>query len=148
MMQRLRLEDGVHIAGRVKDIWPYLADADVYALASPSEALGIAVMEAMAAGLPVVASNVGGIPELVTRGVTGELFDPPDHRALARELISLLGSPERRRAMSAEALEAAAEMRMETSIAAYCQLYDRLLEGAGGPCIAGARSPASTRETR
>lgn len=129
LIQGARLEDNVHLAGRVEDIWPYLAEADVFALASPSEALGIAVMEAMAAGLPVVATDVGGIPEIVAPGVTGELFGVRDHRQLASKLIALLQSPERLDAMSAAALEAAENMRMDQSIEEYFNLYDRLIGG-------------------
>ena len=131
----------VDLRGRVAEIWPHLADADVFVLASPAEALGIAIMEAMAAGLPVVATDVGGIPELVTPGVTGELFDVRDHRALADRLIALLRSPERRTDMSAAALEKAATMRMERSVEQYFELYDRLLaDGARGATRGAVRA--------
>ena len=126
-IQATGLADGVHLTGRVTEIWPHLADADVFVLASPSEALGIAIIEAMAAGLPVVATDAGGIPELVRPGVTGELFAVRDDRELARKLITLLESPDRRAAMSAAALEEARAMRMERSLAEYFRLYDRLL---------------------
>ena len=121
------MENSVHLAGYKADVWPHLSDADVFALASPAEALGIAIMEAMAAGLPVVATGVGGIPELVTPGVTGELFAVRDHHDMARKLIALLESPARRNEMSAAAVRAAEAMRMEYSIDQYFQLYDRLL---------------------
>jgi glycosyltransferase involved in cell wall biosynthesis len=84
----------------------------------------------MAAGLPVVASDVGGIPELVSPGVTGELFAVGDHAALAGKLVALLRAPERLRAMSAAAREAAADMRMEQRVEEYLRLYDELLDGA------------------
>lgn len=135
----------VDFTGRVAEIWPHLADADVFVLASPAEALGIAIMEAMAAGLPVVATDVGGIPELVTPGVTGELFGVRDHRELARRLIALLQSPERRAAMSAAAVEKAAAMRMERSVEQYFRLYDRLLADGERPATRGAvRGSASS----
>ena len=121
------LEDAVRLTGNTTDIWPQLADADVFALASPSEALGIAIMEAMAAGLPVVASDVGGIPELVTPGVTGELFAVRDHQALARKLIELLRSPADLRRMSVAARAAAESMRMEQTVAENLRLYEHLL---------------------
>ena len=136
--------DSVRLTGRVEEIWPHLADADVFVLSSPAEALGIAIMEAMAAGLPVVATDVGGIPELVTPGVTGELFGVRDHHALARRLTDLLRSPQRRAAMSAAALEAAETMRMTQSVEAYFRLYDRLLAGdRAAPGAPGA--PEGTR---
>ena len=126
------MQGNVHLTGRVADIWPHLADADVFALASPAEALGIAIMEAMAAGLPVVATEVGGIPELVTPGVTGELFAVRDHHEMARKLISLLESPQKRRDMSTAVLRAADGMRMEQSVDQYFELYGRLLTSARG----------------
>ena len=135
------LGDSVHFAGRVPDIWAYLRDADVFALASRNEALGIAIMEAMAAGLPVIAPAVGGIPELVERGVTGELFAAGDHDGLARHLIDLLSSPERRQKMSAAAQLAAQAMHMSESKREYFELYDELIERQprGGTLRSGAR---------
>jgi glycosyltransferase involved in cell wall biosynthesis len=123
--------DSVDLLGRVPDIWPYLADADVFALASPMEALGIAVMEAMAAGLPSVVSDTGGLPEFVQEGVTGELFPPGDHDALAEKLVALLRDRPRREAMGAAALEAARALHMDASVAKYFALYQRLLGRAG-----------------
>jgi len=122
------LEQSVRLTGATTDIWPHLADADVFALASPSEALGIAIMEAMAAGLPVVASDVGGIPELVTPGVTGELFPVRDHDALAFKLTALLRSPHDLARMSAAARGAAASMHMDQTVGENLRLYERLLE--------------------
>jgi glycosyltransferase involved in cell wall biosynthesis len=130
-VSRLELGDSVQLTGRTTNIWPYLADADVFALASPAEALGVAIMEAMGGGLPVVASDVGGIPELVTPGITGELFAPGDHEALADRLTALLRAPERLAAMSKAARAAAADMRMENRVDEYLGLYDRLLEDRG-----------------
>ena len=127
MIARADLDASVRLVGRAAEVWPYLAEADVFVLASPSEALGIAIMEAMAAGLPVVATDVGGIPELVTPGVTGELFGVRDHGALACKLTALLQSPQRRAEMSAAALRQAETMRMERSVEQYFELYDRIL---------------------
>ena len=117
----------VDFLGSVPDIWEHLANADVYALASRSEAFGIAIAEAMAAGLPVVASDVGGIAELVQPGVTGELFPVGDSSALARHLVRVLTSPDLRAAMSRAALEEAKSLRMESAVERYFELYDELL---------------------
>lgn len=125
----LGLDGSVEITGPVDDIWPYLAAADVFALASRSEAYGIAIAEAMAAGLPVVASDVGGIPELVARGVTGELFSPGDRDGLAAHLTRLLKSPEVRARMSAAAVEAAASVRLGNTMPRYVQVCTELVEG-------------------
>jgi glycosyltransferase involved in cell wall biosynthesis len=77
-----------HVAapGFVADVRPYLARADVLALTSAAENCPLVVLQAMAAGVPVVASSVGGVPELVEDGVTGLLVPPGDAPALAAAL--------------------------------------------------------------
>lgn len=121
--------DAAHIRflGSVPDIWEHLADADVFAIASRSEAFGIAIAEAMAAGLPVVAPAVGAIAELVEPGVTGELFSPGDVEAMARHLARLLTSPDVRASMSRAALAAAERLRVENAVERYFDVYDELL---------------------
>ena len=79
--------------GWVEDPRPWYPGFDVLALPSRSEALGIAAIEAMLARLPVVASRVGGTPEVVVDGDTGILVPPDDQEALARAIRSLLAAP-------------------------------------------------------
>ena len=117
----------VDFLGSVADIWEQLARAEVFAIASRTEAFGIAIAEAMAAGLPVVAPDVGAIAELVRPGVTGELFPAGDADALADHLVRLLTSAETRDAMSAAALAAAQPLRIEHAIDRYFDVYDELL---------------------
>jgi len=116
----------VEFAGAVAEIWPYLAAADVFALASKAEAFGIAVVEAMAAGLPVMAPAVGGIPELVTPGVTGELFPAGDAEALAARLLAVLSS-DRRGEIASAARATAAHHKMDRTIEQYFELYEQLI---------------------
>lgn len=127
-----QLDAHVEFAGAVAEIWSHLAKADVFALTSVSEAFGMAIVEAMAAGLPVVAPDVGGIPELVVPGVTGELFPSGDHSTLAQHLVKLLTSPESRREMSIAARRAAQPLRMENTLPLYFELYDELLKAEEG----------------
>ncbi len=126
--------DRVEFVGAVDSIWPYLADAHVFALASQSEAFGMAIVEAMAAGLPVVAPAVGGIPELVVPGVTGELFPPGDPETLADRLVALLTSPETRSSMASAAQTAAQALRMENTLPRYFDVYAELLAAPRRPC--------------
>ena len=81
--------------GHRDDVPAVLSSVDLFVLPSESEASPNVVLEAMAAGLPVVASKVGGIPELVTDGVTGHLVPPADPNALAAGLLDLLDHPDR-----------------------------------------------------
>jgi glycosyltransferase involved in cell wall biosynthesis len=87
---RLGLESAVELLGNRDDVPSLLADADVFVLSSASEAFPISVLEAMAAQLPVVASAVGGIPELVVHDETGLLVAPGDPHALASALARLI----------------------------------------------------------
>jgi glycosyltransferase involved in cell wall biosynthesis len=79
------------------DIRPFLAQATLFALSSVTEALPNVVLEAMAAGLPVVATNVGGVPEAVQDGCTGWLVPPRDPPRLARAMLNLLADTGLRR---------------------------------------------------
>lgn len=135
---RSRLEDAVrslgigsHVifAGAVNEPWSYLSKADAFAAPSRSEALGIAVIEAMAAGLPVVASNVGGLPELVQDGVTGYLVPPGDDRVLTESLGRLLRDSSTRHRMASAGRRAAESLKMETMCDSYFELYERLMVG-------------------
>jgi glycosyltransferase involved in cell wall biosynthesis len=123
----LGLDGSVEITGPVPEIWPYLAKSHVFALASTSEAFGIAIVEAMAAGLPVVASDVGGIPELVEEGVTGELFPAGDGEALASHLVRILADPQLRSRMSTAATAAAEGRRLSATLPRYLQACEELI---------------------
>jgi len=89
----------VAFTGRRDDVPALLAAADLFVLASRDDALPTAVLEAMAAGLPVVAADSGGVPELVEPGVTGALVPPGDPGALASALTGLLADPAGREAL-------------------------------------------------
>ncbi|MBX6311518.1 MAG: glycosyltransferase family 4 protein [Isosphaeraceae bacterium] len=93
----LRLGKRVHFAGYQEQPEHYLQVMDVFALTSRSEGMPLVVLEAWAAGVPVVASRVGGLPELIDEGQTGLLFAPGDECALAAALCGLLTDPGRAR---------------------------------------------------
>ena len=100
-----RVAAGLGLGGRVcflgwrPDLERIYADLDVAALTSANEGSPVSLIEAMAAGKAVVATRVGGVPDLVEDGVSGVLVPPADPRALACAMERLLGDPERRRAM-------------------------------------------------
>jgi glycosyltransferase involved in cell wall biosynthesis len=97
-----RLDATFH--GHVLCVRDRLLEADLFVLASRGENLPITILEAMAIGLPVVATRVGGIAELVQDGVTGLLVEPDDAGGLADALAVLIGDPERRAAMGRAAV--------------------------------------------
>jgi glycosyltransferase involved in cell wall biosynthesis len=93
LIQDLGLRDAVELVGELDDIPSLLAESDCFVLSSTSEGMPISILEAMAAGLPVVASDVGGVHELVTEGKTGYLVPPGDATALAAALQQVLRNP-------------------------------------------------------
>lgn len=99
----------VHMAGFRTDVPDCLAALDAYVQPSRSEGLGTSILEASAAGLPIVASRTGGIPDVIIDGETGLLADPESPPALARALIRLLKDPSLR-----QTLAAAARRRVQT----------------------------------
>lgn len=123
----LGLVERVQLAGFQDSIWPWLARAHVFALPSNYESLGIAVLEGMAAGLPVVATAVGGVTELVQPGVTGELVPPGDPAAMAEALVAILGNPDAALRMGNAGRAAAENERMSACVARYFDLYEQLL---------------------
>ena len=97
----LRLEPYVRMPGFVEEVPEFLAGLDLYVLPSDSEGIGLAIIEAMAAGLPVVATRVGGVPEAVVDGETGFLVPPRQPKALAQAIVRLLVDPDLAKYMGA-----------------------------------------------
>jgi glycosyltransferase involved in cell wall biosynthesis len=126
------LLEQVELTGERRDVPQLLEHADVFVLSSRSEGAPLSVLEAMAAGLPVVATAVGGVPELVDDGTTGLLVPPGDAPALAAALERLLGDAALRARMGAAGWE---RVRERFDIAqlrrAHVELYERELARVG-----------------
>lgn len=97
----LGITERIRFLGWQKDMGSVYRNWDIFAMPSLTEAFPMAALEAMAQGLPVVATNVGGLPELVEEGRTGYLVPPSDPDALADRLRPLILDPNRRQAMGA-----------------------------------------------
>lgn len=100
-IETLHLRERVRLVGHVTDAASYLSALDVFILPSRSEALGYALIEAGHAGLPVIASRVGGIPEIVRPGVDGVLVAPTDVLGMAHAMRELFSNESMRRSMGA-----------------------------------------------
>lgn len=122
-VRELNLTERVTFTGAVADVWPLLAEADVFALSSQYETLGIAVLEAMAAGLPAVVTGVGGLLDVVEAGVTGLVVPAERPDEFAAALVQLLDSPAERLRMGGAAQAHAAGQRVEEMVERYLDLY-------------------------
>lgn len=109
LVQNLNLSDHFHFVGEVTDLRRHLASADIFVLPSRSEGFSNAIVEAMAASLPVVATNVGGNAEAVIDSVSGFLVPPEDPAALAAAITRLISDPSRAKAMGLAGRDLAAE---------------------------------------
>jgi glycosyltransferase involved in cell wall biosynthesis len=124
----LGLDERVRLAGERHDVPELLAAADVFVLSSNSEGMPVSVLEAMAAGLPVVASRVGGVPEQVTDGETGLLVEPGNPDELTAALARLTQDAELRRRLGAAArVRAERAFDLEPFRRAHVELYSREL---------------------
>ena len=128
-VRELGLEERVTFSGYVDNVPEYLQSLDVFVLPTEYEALPNALMEAMACGLPCVASRVGGIPDILEDGVSGRLIAPGDPEAIVRAVSELRDDPER-----ASRYAAAGRRRMETDYAqsALARRLESFLSGSTG----------------
>lgn len=108
LVNELNIKDSVIFTGwisRLKEILFHVANADIAIVPSLYEAFPYVVVEAMSVGVPVIASNVGGIPEVIRDGNNGFLVNPDDPNLLAEKILLLLGNDELRKTMGQNARE-------------------------------------------
>jgi glycosyltransferase involved in cell wall biosynthesis len=117
---------GVHFLGHRTDVRRLLQRSDLFVLSSSWEGQPLSMLEAMAEAVPVVATQVGGVPEIVQSGVNGILVAPGDPEALSRAMLSCLHDPSRARAMAAVA-QKAIDNRREEALHEHRETYDRLM---------------------
>jgi glycosyltransferase involved in cell wall biosynthesis len=128
LVKELKIGERVDFLGFVADVNSELGRLDVLVHASTiPEPFGQVVIEGMAAGLPVIASNAGGPAEVLRNGVDGLLVEPGDVHQLARTLVELRNDPDRRFALGAKARESALEFAPERVAALVEDLYRRVL---------------------
>jgi N-acetyl-alpha-D-glucosaminyl L-malate synthase BshA len=123
----LGVASDVRFLGRIDSVASLLQSSDLFVLPSQSESFGLAALEAMACGSPVVASRAGGLPEVVEDGVNGILEPPGSVEAMARRAIELLRDPERHAAWRAAAVAKAQEFSADRIVPMYEGLYRDML---------------------
>ncbi len=125
----LGLRQRVHWLGQLPDLRPFLRACNVYAQPSRREAFGLAVAEAAVMGLPIVATKVGGLRDLIHHEQTGLLVQPDQPRELADAVQQFLEDPDHARALGLAARTYVAEhFNVRASVANIAYIYQRLLE--------------------
>src|SRR5712692_1379137 len=128
LVRKKKLQKDVFFLGKQDAVYEKLAAADLFLLPSQLESFGLAALEAMACEVPVIATNVGGVPEVVEHGVDGFLVQPGDVKEAARYAIEILSRPDRGREMGQRArLNAKKKFCANDVIPAYEAYYKRIL---------------------
>lgn len=126
--QELGIAGLVHSAGAQQEVLPLLSIADVFLLPSAQESFGLAALEAMACEVPVVASNVGGLPEVIEHGVNGFLHSLDDLDGMAASAVAVLTDAERHRQITEAASRRVRELFCEERVVPmYESLYRDVL---------------------
>jgi glycosyltransferase involved in cell wall biosynthesis len=129
-VSRLGTEGAVHFLGARRDVDSLLRAVDVGAMSSDWEGMPLFMFECMAAGTPLVATSVGGVPEVVRDGETGLLAPPRDAPAMANALVRILLDPQLGDALAAAAARRLPEYSIDTVAGTFADLYERLYDEA------------------
>jgi N-acetyl-alpha-D-glucosaminyl L-malate synthase BshA len=128
--EELGVRDRVVFLGKHTSVHELLSCADLFLLPSASESFGLVALEAMACGAPVVASNVGGLPEVIDHGTTGYMFDVGDIEGMAEAGLRIMGDDDHWRSLS-KAGRAVAVERFSAArvVPQYERYYEQVLRG-------------------
>ena len=122
--RKLGIEDSVEFLGSQSDVYPYLHQADIFLLPSLFEGMPMTIIEAMGTGLPVVASAVGGVPDMLCDGQSGFLV-PCDPEAVSRACERLAASESLRRQLGENARRESVRFSAEHMAMCYCEVYSK-----------------------
>lgn len=127
LSRQLGICDEISFVGKQEQMEDILAIADLFLLTSEYESFGLAALEAMAAGVPVVSTNAGGLPEIIVEGVNGYMGDVGDVDTMSDQAIVILENDERLQQFKQGALEYAAKFDIHNIVPQYEKLYDDVL---------------------
>lgn len=129
LVRKKRLQKDVHFLGKQNAIYEKLSVADLFLMPSQLESFGLAALEAMACEVPVIATNVGGVPEVVEHGVDGYLVEPGDVKSAGAHAVEILSRADRGREMGQRArVNAKKKFCANDVIPVYEAYYRRVLE--------------------
>ena len=149
LIAELQLQDRARLLGARHDVPAILRGLDAFVLSSVDEGVPLSLLEAMAAGLPCVATAVGGIPEVISHEHNGLLAPAGDAAALAAAMQRLLDEPDLRRHIAANGAETVrTRFSIETMVQSYCRHYDDLLQESGRTPCAAPQLPSPGRLAR
>jgi N-acetyl-alpha-D-glucosaminyl L-malate synthase BshA len=131
LIDELGIGAQVELIGEAQDVVGLLSVSDLFLLPSLQESFGLSALEAMACGVPVVASNVGGLPEVVDDGVTGFLHPPDQVSHMADSAVRILADPELHARMAAAGVGVATDrFSADRIVPRYEALYEQVLSRA------------------
>ena len=128
LCRELGIFEETRFLGKQQDMEDIYAIADLFLLPSEYESFGLAALEAMAAGTPVVATNAGGIPEIITHGENGYLSEVGDVEQMSHQAISILGNQQTLKTFSEEARKQAERFDIHNIVPKYEELYQQVLK--------------------
>jgi N-acetyl-alpha-D-glucosaminyl L-malate synthase BshA len=127
MCRDLGICNRIHFLGKTKKIEQFLVNADLFILPSETESFGLAALEAMAAGVPVISTNTGGLPEVNIDGFSGYLSDVGDIDSMSRNAISILKTDSELEKFKANARAQAMKFDLPKILPQYVELYESLI---------------------
>ena len=127
MCRQLGICGDIHFLGKTKKVEQVLANGDLFILPSETESFGLAALEAMAAGLPVISSNSGGLPEVNDHGFSGYLSDVSDVEDMTKNALAILSSEKTLKLFKEQALIQAEKFDLPNILPLYLKLYEKLV---------------------
>jgi L-malate glycosyltransferase len=127
LSRKLGICDDIRFVGKQEQMEDILAIADLFLLTSEYESFGLAALEAMASGVPVISTNAGGLPEIMIQGVTGFMGNVGDVDTMSKQAIDILKDDDRLQQFKANAFEQAKAFDISSIVPMYVKLYEEVL---------------------